>query len=96
MSSSSEDSERDEIIQYEESDNASDFEDQIVNKDKSDSMELQGLGKGVLVKYSTKKSVEHFIGQIIDLNINDYFVKFTKFLNGKFFWPEKEDSDIER
>ena len=45
--------------------------------------------------YTMKKSVKHFIGQIMSLHDDIISVKFLKSTGqGKFVWPEKEDTDM--
>lgn len=49
----------------------------------------------VLVKYETKKSCKHFIGQVLSLSKDGLHIKFLKKTVGeKFVWPEVEDTDI--
>lgn len=52
------------------------------------------VGSWVLVKYETKKTRKHFIGQVLSLSEDDMSIKFLKRTNGgKFVWPEVEDID---
>lgn len=51
-------------------------------------------GQWVLVKYCTKKTVKHFVGQIIRVeNGEDITVKFVKKYKSKYVWPELADID---
>jgi hypothetical protein len=54
-------------------------------------------GKWVLVKYSSKRSVLFYVGIVISKNHSigqaDWNVKFVKFKDDHFFWPELEDFD---
>lgn len=56
------------------------------------------VGAWVLVTFSTKKSVMHYVGQILELNQenDDYLVKFVHKCKGdnSFVWPEKEDLSV--
>lgn len=77
---------------------ASDDEDDVepldvVTEEDSDLAE----GKWVLVKYSSNRRVLYYVGLIISKNHSihdsDWNVKFVKFKDGHFFWPEIEDHD---
>jgi hypothetical protein len=57
---------------------------------------LVEVNSWVVVEYSTKKTVKHYIGQIISINNNkESEIKFArKYKSDKFLWPEIEDCDI--
>ncbi|KAK9702510.1 hypothetical protein QE152_g29920 [Popillia japonica] len=69
-----------------------DLEEELAPESSTDS--VIGLGKWILVKYCTKKYVKHYIGQIIEKIDLEWKVKFTKFANKKFFWPDIDAVDI--
>lgn len=50
-------------------------------------------GRWVIVKYSTKKTVKHFIGQVLEKEEDGWVVKFTKKKNNTFLWPVVDDID---
>lgn len=50
-------------------------------------------GLWVLVKYSTKKLIKHFVGNVIEQNDGGWIVKFTRPYKNKFVWPKIEDTD---
>jgi hypothetical protein len=52
------------------------------------------INSWVLVKYSTKKSVYHYVGQITGKIDDGWSVKFLKYTKNKFIWPDKIDDDV--
>jgi hypothetical protein len=52
------------------------------------------INSWVLVKYSTKKSVYHYVGQITGKIDDGWSVKFLKYTKNKFIWPDKINDDV--
>lgn len=83
-----------------ESDNSEEFVTEMLDNyiDESN-IDVQGLqnivapGCWVLVKYSTKKLIKHFLGNVIEQNDGGWVVKFTRQYKNKFLWPKIEDTD---
>lgn len=97
-SSSSESSNSEEELVYINSEDDLDpevFEDDDIDCEMfEESNEQIGVGQWALVQYCTKKSVKHFVGQIIENTNEGWLLKFTKYRDKYFFWPEKEDTDL--
>lgn len=52
------------------------------------------IGSWVVVEYLTKKTVKHYVGEVITTNIHhELKIKFAKKYKSIFVWPEKEDID---
>jgi hypothetical protein len=86
--------------EYEEDENSVQNQGQNIN----DNLEVQvnqiiEVNKWVLVAYATKKTVKHFVGQILKANGDEFEVKFLKLFNAvksqyTFIWPIFTDSDV--
>ena len=49
----------------------------------------------ILVKYATKKTVRHYVGQVKAIRNEEFEVRFLKKLLGsKFVFPDKDDEDF--
>jgi len=52
------------------------------------------IGSWVVVEYITKKTIKHYVGEVISTNIHhEVKIKFVKKYKSIFVWPEKEDLD---
>lgn len=51
------------------------------------------VNKWVLVQYATKKTIRHYVGQIIEKMEEEWKIKFARFSKGMFIWPQEEDTD---
>lgn len=48
----------------------------------------------VIVRYTTKKTVKHYVGQVIKISGDEYNISFMKrIVAGKFVFPDKPDED---
>lgn len=56
------------------------------------------VGTWVLVEFATKKTKKHFVGQIVEITVEDLKIKFTRkkedTLKSIFYWPEVEDESV--
>lgn len=90
-SSSSSEEEMDEPVFM---DSDADMDPEVFEDDEIGEQESEiAIGRWVIVKYASKKSIKHFVGQIGNKNEEGWLVNFLKYTHNTFTWPEIEDSD---
>jgi hypothetical protein len=47
------------------------------------------------VQYATKKTLKHYVGRVIEKHYSDaWLIRFVRYRNKKFIWPNVEDEAI--
>lgn len=95
---SSSSSEESPSFQESEDDDEEQFWEQIEQEDKENNDPVindftVSQGRWIIAQYSTKKTIKHFIGQVLDKTVDGWVVKFTRNKNNVFFWPTIDDID---
>lgn len=79
------------VAAYIDTDDDMDFEE-LLNENEDDDIVMK-VNSWVLVQYTTKQTVKHFVGQVTENHEDGWLIKFTKFSNDQFVWPKTEDLD---
>jgi hypothetical protein len=87
-----------ELSLHNESDDDEEFLNELENSgenDLEDDNRMIEVDKWVQVQYATKKTLKHYVGRVIEKHYSDaWLIRFVRYRNKKFIWPNVEDEAI--